>query len=37
MSGASFSPETGQSMATASQEVINRMARQIVDLLEAPW
>ena len=37
MSDASFSPETGQSMATASQEVINRMARQIVDLLEAPW
>ncbi len=30
-------PETGQSMATASQQVIDRMARQIVDLLEAPW
>ena len=37
MTDASFSPETGQSMATASQQVINRMARQIVDLLEAPW
>ncbi|MBQ15673.1 MAG: hypothetical protein CMJ65_00975 [Planctomycetaceae bacterium] len=30
-------PETGQSMATASQQVMDRMARQIVDLLEAPW
>jgi len=37
MTDASFSPETGQSMATASQQVIDRMARQIVDLLEAPW
>ena len=34
---ARFSPETGQSMATASQQVIDRMARRIVDLLEVPW
>tara|TARA_B100000029_G_C17300391_1_gene860417 strand:- start:184 stop:729 length:546 start_codon:yes stop_codon:yes gene_type:complete len=37
ISDARFVPETGQSMATASQEVIERMARRIVDLLEAPW
>jgi len=37
MTDARFSPEMGQSMATASQEMIDRMARRIVDLLEAPW
>jgi hypothetical protein len=37
MTDTRFSPETGQSMATASQEMINRMARRIVDLLETPW
>ena len=33
----SLAPEVGQSLATASQEAIDRMARRIVDLLEAPW
>ena len=37
LTDARFSPETGQSMATASQELVDRMARRIVDLLEAPW
>lgn len=37
MTHAEFSPEIGQSMATASQQAIDRMARRIVDLLEAPW
>ena len=37
MTDTRFSPETGQSMATASQEMIDRMARRIVDLLETPW
>lgn len=31
-----FAPEVGQSLATAYQQVINRMAREIVDLMEAP-
>ena len=30
-------PETGQSIATGQQEVIQRLAAQIVDLMEAPW
>lgn len=33
----SFVPEVGQSMATAQQEIIKRLARQIVALMEAPW
>jgi hypothetical protein len=37
MTDTTFSPEMGQSMATASQEMIDRMARRIVDLLETPW
>ena len=37
MTDTRFSPETGQSMATASQQMIDRMARRIVDLLETPW
>ena len=32
-----MAPEVGQSLATATQEAINKMARQIVDLMEAPW
>ncbi|QGJ70730.1 Hypothetical protein PBC10988_24280 [Planctomycetales bacterium 10988] len=32
-----FRPEAGQSMATAQQETIDRLAQQIVALLEAPW
>jgi hypothetical protein len=32
-----FAVETGQSLATAEQQAIDRMARQIVDLMENPW
>jgi len=34
---AEFAPEVGQSLATADREVINRLARNIVDMLEMPW
>lgn len=34
---ASFVPEAGQSMATAQQEAIQRLAEQIVGQMEAPW
>ena len=30
-------PEVGQSVATAQQKAINRLAEQIVSLMEAPW
>ena len=30
-------PEVGQSIATAQQKAIERVAQQIVDLMEAPW
>ena len=30
-------PEMGQSTATAQQEAINRIAKQVVSLMEAPW
>ncbi len=33
----SFAPEVGQSMATAQQEAVKRLASQIVDLTEMPW
>jgi hypothetical protein len=32
-----FAPEIGQSLATADQTVIDRMARNIVDMMEMPW
>jgi len=32
-----FVPEVGQSVATAQQEAICRMAQQIVGLMEKPW
>ncbi len=32
-----FAPEAGQSMATATHETVNILARQIVDLMEVPW
>lgn len=32
-----FIPEGGQSMATAQQEVIDRIAREIVGQMEMPW
>ncbi len=34
---ATFVPEIGQSVATAQQEAIGRVAQQIVGLMEAPW
>lgn len=34
---ANFVPEGGQSVSTAQQEVINRLAAQIVGMMEAPW
>ena len=36
-SQADFAPEVGQSLATALQQSINQMARQIVGLMESPW
>ena len=33
----SFAPEVGQSLATAQQEAVRRLASQIVDLTEMPW
>lgn len=34
---ASFVPEGGQSLTTAQQETIDRLARQIVGHMEMPW
>jgi hypothetical protein len=34
---ANFIPEAGQSISTAQQEVINRLAAQIVGMMEAGW
>jgi hypothetical protein len=34
---ASFIPEAGQSMATAQQEAIQRLAQQVVSQMEMPW
>jgi hypothetical protein len=34
---AEFAPETGQSLATADQTAIDRLARNIVDMMEVPW
>ena len=36
-STAEFAPEVGQSLATASQQAVNRMSRQIVNMMETPW
>ncbi|SFJ66898.1 LPS assembly lipoprotein LptE [Planctomicrobium piriforme] len=33
----SFAPEPGQSLATATQDAVDQMARQIVSLMETPW
>lgn len=33
---AEFAPEVGQSMATATQQLVTRMAEDIVDMMEAP-
>lgn len=32
-----FAPEVGQSLATAQQTAIDRVARNIVDMMESPW
>lgn len=37
VSQASFAPEVGQSLATATQRVTDELANQIVQLMEAPW
>lgn len=34
---ADFAPELGHSRATATQEVVDDLARQIVGMMEAPW
>lgn len=34
---ASFAPETGQSMATATQDATNQLANEIVGMMELPW
>ena len=34
---AEFAPEVGQSLATADQSAVNRLARNIVDMMEVPW
>lgn len=34
---AEFAPEVGQSLATADQAAIDRLARNIVDMMEMPW
>lgn len=33
----SFAPEAGQSLATATQDAVNNLARQVVGLMETPW
>jgi hypothetical protein len=37
VSQTSFAPEAGQSMATATQQAVDQLARQIVGMMEAPW
>ena len=32
-----FAPEVGQSLATGTREVVDRLARNIVDMMESPW
>lgn len=32
-----FAPEIGQSLSTGENDVINRLARNIVEMMEAPW
>jgi hypothetical protein len=34
---ASLVPETGQSLATATQHAVDQLAQQIVGLMEVPW
>ena len=37
VSQASFAPEVGQSLATATQSATDSLANQIVQLMESPW
>jgi hypothetical protein len=37
VSESSFAPEVGQSLATGTQEALERIARQIVELMETSW
>ncbi len=37
VSEVAFTPESGQSLATASQELVDNLARQIVGMMEATW
>lgn len=37
LANTSFAPEAGQSLATARQDAVDQLARQIVGLMEAPW
>lgn len=34
---AEMAPEVGQSLATATQDAVDRLARRIVDMMEVPW
>ncbi|MBI5759518.1 MAG: hypothetical protein HZA46_13450 [Planctomycetales bacterium] len=34
---AEFAPEVGQSLATATQQAVDRLARNIVEMMEQPW
>ena len=37
LSTATFAPEVGQSLATAQQQAIDRLARDVVNVMEVPW
>lgn len=37
IANANFAPEVGQSLATATQDAVDQLARQIVGMMEAPW
>ncbi|MCE9607160.1 MAG: hypothetical protein K8U03_19925 [Planctomycetia bacterium] len=37
MNTSTFYPEVGQSISTAQQDSMNRIARQIVGMMESPW
>lgn len=36
-STAEFAPEVGQSLATATQQAVDRLARNMVNMMETPW
>ena len=37
ISTSEFAPEVGQSLATGTQQAIDRLARQVVHMMEIPW